>query len=510
MAGIGIGIGLALGGGGGGGGGAAGLAADKATYLSSVAAGALIATLTDPYGGGSTFSIVGSSPATLALASSGRIVAGAGAQTPGQASTIVIRATKGSRAIEEPLLFTAVAGETTPAPTTGTVARFSATYNPVANSTLTMNGAKDTAVDRQLYTLAQDRPTIWAAFNGWYLDVSTGYTVIENARPIRAAFWSINGIVKPCLFGGIQGKTINPGDNDIRTDSLAPADFGLTGASFPAGTVIALTVETAYSAMGSKHPYTVAHTLSDRAGQTARQYDRAATTVKLDNVGAVTETGTATTGMIGGYRPFLCGMAPASEKVWAAVGDSLTAGSYDEIPNADGRGWFQMACKAQGWANLNFSVAGSKSSAGRDSANVNYWFAFVNRVVILKGTNDFGPAGTTRRQCKSSGRNQGGDREASTAIDVLDGQLRHKGGADHSGRMGDGRARYVQYQPRHRFRVRCGHTAGGGPGSDRPCVPPHQRDSERLLGERDPPKQRRHPAPTRRGHARHALGRIRP
>lgn len=103
MPGIGIGLSMGLGGGAGGG---ASLAADKASYLSSVSAGTLIATLADPFGAGSTFSVVGSAPSTLALAAGGRIVAGAGAQAAGVTSTIVIRASKGQRAIEEPLAFT--------------------------------------------------------------------------------------------------------------------------------------------------------------------------------------------------------------------------------------------------------------------------------------------------------------------------------------------------------------------------------------------------------------------
>jgi len=90
------------------GGGGPGLSASKSTYYTSIAQGALIASLTDPFGSGVTYTVVGSTPSTLALASGGRIVAGAGAQADGQASTIIIRASKGARAVEEPLTFTAI------------------------------------------------------------------------------------------------------------------------------------------------------------------------------------------------------------------------------------------------------------------------------------------------------------------------------------------------------------------------------------------------------------------
>jgi hypothetical protein len=103
-----------------GGQGTAGLIADRSSYLASVSTGTLIATLIDPYGGGSAFTVVGNAPATLALAAGGRIMTGAGLSVPGTESTIVIRATKGQRAIEEPLTFVAKAEPVvapTPAPT---------------------------------------------------------------------------------------------------------------------------------------------------------------------------------------------------------------------------------------------------------------------------------------------------------------------------------------------------------------------------------------------------------
>lgn len=106
MPGLGIGLGVGLGGSAGG--AAVGLAASKSTYYTSIAQGSLIAALTDPFGSGATFTVVGSLPAQLGLASGGKIVAGAGAQADGQAYTIVIRATKGQRAVEEPLTFKSI------------------------------------------------------------------------------------------------------------------------------------------------------------------------------------------------------------------------------------------------------------------------------------------------------------------------------------------------------------------------------------------------------------------
>lgn len=92
-----------------------GLAADSSTFLASVAQGALIANLLDPYGTGAGFSSVGGVPSQLALNGS-TVRKGAGAAVPQTDYSMVVRAAKGDRAIEERLTFTAL-GDQQPAPT---------------------------------------------------------------------------------------------------------------------------------------------------------------------------------------------------------------------------------------------------------------------------------------------------------------------------------------------------------------------------------------------------------
>ncbi|VXC90718.1 hypothetical protein [Sphingomonas sp. 8AM] len=85
------------------------LIADRVSYLASTAAGGLVATLTQAFGAGTTFELIGAAPAQLALASGGRIVAGTGAATVGSKYEIKVRATSadGRRDTTETLTFIA-------------------------------------------------------------------------------------------------------------------------------------------------------------------------------------------------------------------------------------------------------------------------------------------------------------------------------------------------------------------------------------------------------------------
>lgn len=87
------------------------LLADRTSYPASTAAGALVATLTQAFGAGTTFELIGAAPAQLALASGGRIVAGNGAAVIGAKYEIKVRATSadGRRDTTETLAFVAAA-----------------------------------------------------------------------------------------------------------------------------------------------------------------------------------------------------------------------------------------------------------------------------------------------------------------------------------------------------------------------------------------------------------------
>lgn len=85
------------------------LTADRSTFSTSVSQGALIATLSAPFGSGTTYDVVGTPPGQLALASGGRIVAGSDAPTANAQYSITVRAgsADGQHAVTETFGFTA-------------------------------------------------------------------------------------------------------------------------------------------------------------------------------------------------------------------------------------------------------------------------------------------------------------------------------------------------------------------------------------------------------------------
>lgn len=95
------------------------LTVTRANYLTSIAEGALIGTLSAPFGAGTTYAIVGAAPGQLALASGGRIVAGIASPAADTDYAIKIRASSpgGGREIAETFVFRATLDTTAPPPT---------------------------------------------------------------------------------------------------------------------------------------------------------------------------------------------------------------------------------------------------------------------------------------------------------------------------------------------------------------------------------------------------------
>jgi hypothetical protein len=115
MAGLGIGLGLGLGGGGGG----AALTASANSFLASASQGALIASLSNPFGGATTYAAIGAVPGQLAIAGDGTVTKGASAAVVGNSYSLKIRATSADakREAAETFVF-AAAATPTPTPTT--------------------------------------------------------------------------------------------------------------------------------------------------------------------------------------------------------------------------------------------------------------------------------------------------------------------------------------------------------------------------------------------------------
>lgn len=163
----------------------ASLKADKATFPTSAAQGALIASLSSPFGGGETFTVIGTLPGQLAL-SGATILKGATAAVAGFGYTGIIRAAKGGRAIEEPLTFTAAGAVVAP-----TVAFSAAVSQAEGNSgttafvytlTLTRNGSTAAFPFTWAVTGSGSNPSSAADFGGTFPSGSGTFASGETTK----------------------------------------------------------------------------------------------------------------------------------------------------------------------------------------------------------------------------------------------------------------------------------------------------------------------------------------
>jgi len=202
------------------------LTADKATFLTSVSAGALIATLSQPFGPGTTYAAIGSVPAPLALASGGRIVAGVGAATAGTAYEVKVRATSadGRREVAETLSFAARAG-IVPLPT------------------ITLSGAQAKVEGNSgttTYTYTVTRSASAGAIQvAWALTLLTADTAdLAPGQALTGSVALADGQASATITIAIAGDTAVEGDESFALAIAVPAGY-LPGAALVAtGTIL--------------------------------------------------------------------------------------------------------------------------------------------------------------------------------------------------------------------------------------------------------------------------------
>ncbi len=180
-------------------GGGAALAADKSSFAASIAAGAAIAQLSNPFGTGTTYAVVGTAPGQLALSGSG-IVAGLTAPAGGSTYAIKIRATSadGKREIAETLSFTAQAG--TP---NATVDASASVRARLANTTTNVGAGINVQVQRVMdignADIANPSIELW---NGW--------VNVSAASPASPEVGTGNAIsYRACLLTNLNGTDKN-------------------------------------------------------------------------------------------------------------------------------------------------------------------------------------------------------------------------------------------------------------------------------------------------------------
>jgi hypothetical protein len=260
-------------------------------------------------------------------------------------------------------------------------------------NTVDSNASYQMHYDRWSHYLPVAQRSIVFSWRNWFMSSGSAGELIDTGNPIiiTSAVAECNGVVVPLTFGGASVPyTVPDGANDLRCQTLTPEMFGFTGGQFPPGTVPVSKTIADLGALGAKVP-TSPRNVADISGSQTGFFNPANTTLgNQSGVGAFTSTGASLYGRQVGWQPVCLGVPVVSTgKVWFALADSITAGTGDNTPNRDGRGWFQRACSDMGVPSINMAVHGSGSVAGKDDPRLSYWMQFATDGVIYYGTNDF-------------------------------------------------------------------------------------------------------------------------
>jgi hypothetical protein len=274
------------------------------------------------------------------------------------------------------------------------VLRIVSSSNQTMRAVDSVSGA-NTKADRWPHYLPQQTTSVAFCWNNWYLNSSSPDNVLTppNGVTLSAATAECNGVVVPLTFAGQSSVTLQPGDNNIRCDSLTPAQFGLN--SFAAGTTIWTKTLLNLPSAGDKVLFSERNA-NDVSGSQSLFLDSGATTLSdILLTGAFTSSGTSPSTRINGFAPWCIGTpANSSTPIWLARGDSITQGIGDNKSDMFGRGWFQRACESLQSPCLNMGISGSQGNSGASDDRVAYWYRFATHGVVFYGTNDFGASGT--------------------------------------------------------------------------------------------------------------------
>lgn len=395
MAGIGIGIGLALGGGAGGAGGAA-LSADKSTFLTSVAAGALIASLSSPFGVGTKYETFGAVPGQLAL-SGGKINAGASAAAAGTSYAIGVLAVSadGMRKTGETLSFTAQAATPTPTPSASALLMSGRIVQPGFQGYTGSDGT-DTDSNSRIAAWNETGAAVTKLrvyFPNW-MATAVSESDAFNTINVTASIEYPAGTFTQLAFGGARSVAIangGLGESDEATLTTAiPAD-----AQFWIWTYVAV-------AAGGKWPQ--GYQIRTSAGEAADF------TTGVDRTGGAAITNAAPTTKRRGYGPGAVKATaftgtPRTMAV-ALVGDSTVMGSTDGSSDTRGNTGYAGRAFASVAPALNLGIAGTKAS---DNLGAN----FSRRMALLR------KAGITHVYCGYSQN----DVAAGRALATMQGNL---------------------------------------------------------------------------------------
>ncbi|MFA4405022.1 hypothetical protein P2B83_11700 [Xanthomonas perforans] len=164
--------------------------------------------------------------------------------------------------------------------------------------------------------------------DNWRLAYTTNQLInAGNTLPIQGASLEIGGVIRPITFGGQQGVTLADGANDVTSDALLPADFGLQ--VFARGSIAYVKLLVMFDSASASFLCNSAARAVSQSGARVAWFDPTVTTSSdVYAAGQWTATGTAVTARSNGYVPKLVGRhAAAGAKLWVSVGDSISQGT---------------------------------------------------------------------------------------------------------------------------------------------------------------------------------------
>ena len=239
-------------------------------------------------------------------------------------------------------------------------------------------------------------------YNNWRGEASNNQEFnTGNSYTVTAGHVDFNGVLVPILFNGSRTITIADGANEIFSDWIYPAQFGLT--EFVRGDTFWTkehgTVPGPTPATNGKLPTSYRQT-ADFAGSQMFFYAAGQTTISsIDVAGMFTSTGALRYDRASAAPPLVIGTYIGGDKpVRMAIGDSMTQGTGDGTAFKHGRGSFQRAMvdadgSSNPYSSINFAVHGSAAPLAVQGTKMRGYAKYVNSVMINYGTNDFSLSG---------------------------------------------------------------------------------------------------------------------
>ncbi|WP_253275188.1 structural cement protein Gp24 [Xanthomonas vasicola] len=279
--------------------------------------------------------------------------------------------------------------------------RYASSGNVVHNGGETQN--KRGVQIRWPYVLGSgDLTELRILLDNWRLAYSTNQMInAGNTLPIQGASLELGGVIRPISFGGQQGVTLADGANDVTSDALVPADFGLQ--VFARGSIAYVKLLVMFDSASASFLCNSSARAVSQSGARVAWFDPTVTTSSdVYAAGQWSASGTAVASRSNGYVPKLIGRHASAAKVWITLGDSISQGTGDagSTNRVAGLGWMSRATRDAADADtsqvayMSMAVQGSASTLPVADARFATLAKYATHATVMYGTNDLGNNGT--------------------------------------------------------------------------------------------------------------------